>query len=167
MAYYNSAKLVIVVSTLVLLFGSLPQGHAEVQPQAIPAGLLNIVQFQFTSFLACTPTGNPPSGGGVPGVAGALLSGTCNGASGSLATAFTNATGFAQGILTLAEGIVIDPSRGMPCFLTVRLPLTGTTCTVFPPTGILEAAFQLLSVVNNPLGGLVAIVTTVPWVYRP
>ena len=157
---------------LVFLFGSLPQGHAQVQPQLVTGltGLLNITQIQFTTVqLACTPTGNPPStGGGVAGVAGALLSGTCNGASGSLGTVFTNASGFAQGILTLAEGIVIDPSRGMPCFLQVRLPLiTGTTCTVFPPTGILEAAFQLLSVVNNPLGGLVAIVTTVPWVYRP
>ncbi|KAL1829903.1 hypothetical protein DCAR_0209288 [Daucus carota subsp. sativus] len=171
MTYYNLAKLVILVSTLVFLSGSLPQGHAQVQPQLVTGltGLLNITRIQFTTVqLACTPTGNPPStGGGVAGVAGALFGGSCNGATGSLAGVFTNASGFAQGILTLAEGIVIDPSRGMPCFINTRLPVTGTTCTVLPPTGLLQAVFQLISVVTNPFGGLLAVATTGPWVIMP
>ncbi|KAL1829904.1 hypothetical protein ACET3Z_008316 [Daucus carota] len=137
MTYYNSAKLVMVVSTLVFLSGSLPQGHAL-------TGLLNITQIQFTTLqLACTPTGNPPSGGGAAGVAAATLNGTCNGATGTLGMLLTNATGFANGLFTFAQDILFDPSRGMPCFVILNLPVTGTTCTLLPPTGVLQAASQL------------------------
>ena len=153
-----------VVSTLVFLSGSLPQGHA------LLTGLLNITRIQFTTAqLACTATGNPPStGGGVDGVAGATLSGTCNGVGGNASGILTHIDGFATGILTLARGITIDPSTGLPCFVSVRLPVTGTTCTVLPPTGLLQAVFQVVSVVTGgPLGGLLAVATTGPWVIMP
>lgn len=160
---YNSAKLVIVVSTLVLLSASLPLGHAGVQPVT---GLLNIVEIQFSGLLYCTPNGNPPpSGGGIPGVAGAILSGSCNGASGNLGRAITNTTGFYNGILSLGDGILFDPSQGVPCFVSVQLPVLGTTCTMFPPTGFLRAPLQLVRVVTNLVGGLVLIVTTGPYQY--
>ncbi|KAL1829898.1 hypothetical protein DCAR_0209285 [Daucus carota subsp. sativus] len=163
MTCYNSAKLVMVVSTLVFLSGSLPQGHA------LLTGLLNITRIQFTtSQLACTATGNPPStGGGVDGIGGALLSGTCNGVGGNGSGILTHIDGFATGILTLARGITIDPSTRLPCFVTVRLPVTGTTCTVLPPTGLLQAAMELVDVVSSPIFGSLAVATTGLWVMVP
>ncbi|KAL8112748.1 hypothetical protein AgCh_020163 [Apium graveolens] len=140
-------------------------GHTgEVQPAAV-TGLLRIVQIRFSGLLVCAPNGNPPPSGGLPGVAGAVLSGSCNGATGNLGMAITDINGFYSGILTLADGLLFDPSQGVPCFLTVQLPLVGTTCQVFPPTGTLRAPLQLVSVITNLVGGIVLVANAGPYQY--
>ncbi|KAK1375019.1 hypothetical protein POM88_031212 [Heracleum sosnowskyi] len=163
MTSFNSAKFLIAVSTLVALFASLPLGHAGVvQPVT---GILKIVEIRFTGLLYCTPTGNPPPSGGIPGIAGAILGGSCSGASGNLGQVITDTNGFYSGILSLLDGILFDPSLGVPCFINVQLPVLGTTCTVFPPTGILRAPLQLVRVVTNLTGGLILIATAGPYQY--
>ncbi|KAL1829897.1 hypothetical protein DCAR_0209284 [Daucus carota subsp. sativus] len=155
-------KLVIFVSTLVLLLGSLPQGQGVVQPQA--TGLIQIFEIQFSGILACTPTGNPPSTGDVvPGVVGAVFSGSCNGASGNISQFLIDQNGAFSGVLSLLDGILFDPSQGMPCFISVQLPVTGTTCTVLPPTGTLRAALNLVSLVVSLAGNLVCVAIIGPW----
>ncbi|KAL8112750.1 hypothetical protein AgCh_020165 [Apium graveolens] len=161
MTYYNSAKLVFVVSTLVALFAPLTSGNV-LQPAV--TGLLNITEIRFSGLLACTLDGNPPPSGGVVGVVGALLSGSCNGGSGNIGMALTNTSGFFSGIVTLAEGILFNPStQGVPCFFSVQLPIVGTTCQLFPPTGILRAPLQLVSVITNLVGGLVLVANAGPF----
>lgn len=165
MTYYNSAKFLIVISTLVVLFASLSLGNARVvQPVT---GLLKIVEIRFSGLLVCTSTGNPPPvpSGGIPGVAQTILSGSCNGASGNLGMAITDTKGFYEGILTLVDGILFDPSQGVPCFINLQLPVLGTTCQVLPPTGTLRAPLQLVSVTTNLVGGLVLVAKAGPYQY--
>lgn len=163
MAYHNSAKFLIVVSTLVALFASLPSGHAGIVHPV--TGLLKIVEIRFSGLLVCTPNGNPPPSGGIPGVAGTILSGSCNGASGNLGRAITNTTGFYNGIISLVDGILFDLSQGVPCFVTVQLPVLGTSCQVFPTTGTLRAPLQLVSVITNLVCGLVLVASAGPYQY--
>lgn len=165
MPYRDSTKSLIVhVTALVLLFASLPLGHAVLQPVT---NLINVAQLNITGRLVCTPTGNPPTSGGVLGAGEVLLGGKCSGASGNVGTILTDPNGFIFGTYSLAGGILLNTSPGLPCFISVQLPLNGTACQVFPPTGILTAPLQLVGLVLNAAGQLIATATVGRFVHVP
>lgn len=146
--------IIVNVTALVLLFASLPLGHAQALPPL--TNLVNIAQINVTGRLLCTPTGNPPPSGGVLGAAQVLLSGQCSGATGNIGTVLTDQNGFIFGVYSLLGGLLLNTTQGLPCFLKVQLPVTGTSCQLFPPTGILTAPLQFVGLVVNAAGQLVA-----------
>ncbi|KAL8112749.1 hypothetical protein AgCh_020164 [Apium graveolens] len=150
------------VTALVLLFASLPLGHAVLQPVT---NLINVTQVNITGRLVCTSTGNAPTSGSALGAAGVLLGGACSGSSGNINTILTDPNGFIFGIYSLAGGILLNTTQGLPCFLSLQLPLNGTSCQVFPPTGILTAPLQLVGVVLNAAGQLIATATVGQFVH--
>ncbi|KAF1002705.1 hypothetical protein AG4045_008311 [Apium graveolens] len=93
---------------------------------------------QFNGFVACTPSGARPKSRDILGASGVLVTGSCKGASGTLAQL-----------------------RRVPCFVTLKLPATGTSCKVLPPAGTLRAPVRLLSLT----GGQIAIVNAEPFQY--
>ncbi|KAK1371772.1 hypothetical protein POM88_037864 [Heracleum sosnowskyi] len=126
-------------------------GQARLQPGT---SLVKVVQVQFNGFVACTPSGTR-----ILGAPGVLVSVSCQGARGTLGTAVTNSSGFYSGLISFEDGIFYDPSRGVPCFVTLKLPVTGTSCQLMPSRGTLRAPVQLLSLA----GGQIAIVNAKPF----
>lgn len=169
MPYNNLSKSLIVhVAILqVLLFASLPLGHALLQP--LIQGVVNVTQIQLNGRLFCSPSGNIdlPPGSGTLGAAGTLLSGSCNGGSGDIGTIITNSTGFFLALISLPQSILFNLTQGVPCSIIVRLPATGTSCQLFFPTGILQAGVELLNLVVNAAGETIAVVSALPFKYIP
>ncbi|WOG82241.1 hypothetical protein DCAR_0101404 [Daucus carota subsp. sativus] len=156
MPYFTSFQSILVQpSILMLLFASLLVAQARLHPIS---SVVKVVQVQFNGFLACTPTATHPTRRGVSGAAGVLVSASCKG---TLGTAVTNTSGYYAGLISFEEPKFYDPSRGVPCFVTVRLPAIGSSCQVLPTTGTLRAPVYLVSLT----GGQIAIVNAKPLQY--
>ena len=167
MPYHNSAKPVI--ATLLLLFASLPLGHALALLEPGTNLLANITKLQITGRLYCSPSGNipPAPGSGSLGAAGTLVSGSCNGGTGDLGTVALNTTGFLLGLFSLPFSILFDSVAGPPCNLIVKLPATGTTCELLPPRGILIAGIRLVGLIVDAAGEIIAQTVLLPFQYLP
>ncbi|XP_073034847.1 uncharacterized protein [Primulina eburnea] len=132
--------------TIFLLFllsaASVLPSHAE---------LITIKGVKVAGRLFCSATGNPcPTCSGIEGVNVTI---TCNGATTSVGSVLTDASGFFNTVLNLADGLLFD-NTSLPCFVTVKLPIAK--CTLLPPTGILRAPVNFLGNVITGTVGLVA-----------
>lgn len=142
---------------ILLIFVATPLGNG------LNLNGLNIGQIKIEGLVTCSATGNPSAAGSLVGAAGVAVSGECNGVSGTIGQAVTNTTGFFSILITAVDGILFVPGQGLPCYVVIRLPVTGTNCKVFLPTGVLRAPVSLIGTVQGLLGGILAIFGTGPF----
>lgn len=134
MAYPNSLLLL----ALIISAASVAQG-------AIIDGL-QIAELNVAGRLVCAIGGTDNNSQGLPNVHLQLL---CNGGRTNLGQVLTNATGFFDFVVKLADGVVFDAST-----CVVSGILADVTCNVFPRTGTLRAPLVLLNIVQNAVGAI-------------
>ncbi|KAK9289805.1 hypothetical protein L1049_007965 [Liquidambar formosana] len=121
---------------------AIPLAHSTITTE-----LTNLVELRVAGVLSCSATGNPvdTTSQGIAGVNVVLV---CNGGQTELGQAITNITGAYEVTLHLVDGLSFDTST---CFTTVRLPAVGS-CTLLPPTGILQAPITIISLTQSVVG---------------
>ncbi|PON31540.1 Pollen Ole e 1 allergen and extensin family protein [Parasponia andersonii] len=73
---------------------------------------------------------------------------TCNGGRSALGEALTNTNGFFQVIISVIDSVLLDTSN---CAAYAKLR-PGLNCTLFPPTGTLRSAVNVLGIVDSVSG---------------
>lgn len=154
------------ISTLVLLFAKPSLGTILDLPQD---NLSQITEFQILGSVTCPITSNLPLSG-ILGVAAVPVTATCLGMNDIVdyTNGVTDASGrFSLPITGLNNGALsLDPDQQISCVVTINFPVSGTSCQTFPSTGSLVAPAQFSkTVVNNVLGGLIAVLNLQPFQY--
>lgn len=147
---FNSISILSLLLLIITFATTSPLGHSLIIDG------LSVAQIQIQGLVSCSSTGNPKTTGTHLPAAGVPVSGMCNGASGTIFTAVTNTTGFFSALITAIDGILFHNSV-LPCYALVQLPVTGTSCMAFLPTGVLQAPVTLVGTVENLLGGIIAV----------
>ncbi|XP_059669542.1 uncharacterized protein LOC132314737 [Cornus florida] len=144
---YPSSSMFFFLFGVVLIASTTPMAHGSIT-------LTNLVMAQINVLgrVACSINGNGNSS--TPGVAGAVLTLSCNGSQTNLGQAVTNTTGFFNVVLNAVDGLLFDPSA---CSVNVNLPLLN--CYVSPPTGTLRSAVNLLNILPSTVGQVATLVS--------
>ncbi|KAK1375022.1 hypothetical protein POM88_031215 [Heracleum sosnowskyi] len=131
--------------------------------------LSQITEFQILGSVTCPITSTLPLSG-ILGVAAVPVTATCLGVNNIVdyTNGLTNAFGrFSLPITGLNNGpLSLDPDQQISCTVTISFPVSGTSCQTFPSSGSLLAPAQFSStIVNNVLGGLIAVLNLGPFQY--
>lgn len=147
--------LFILAALLLLFIGNAPLGHGQILGGGI---VLNSTQININGKLFCTPNGNFEVG--ASGAGGVAVSATLSLNNTSVFTA-GGKTG-PGGLFNLSivvdnvvDVVVLLVTGQNPTSITVQLPVKGTNCTAFPPTGRLVSIPSLLNVNVTRAGDVV------------